>query len=106
MRPNFSETFFGENVAWDPAQFLAKTWCPYLFWVLRNLPHKFEKLAHVPKSAKKNVTIWASRKARAPKTPSEVKLGENLAEFEKNATQIMIFLPHFHGRKIFNYQSF
>ena len=53
MKPNFSETFFGENVAWDPAQFLAKTWCPYLFWVLRNLPHKFEKLAHVPKSAKK-----------------------------------------------------
>ena len=25
----------------------------YLFWVLRNLPHKFEKLAHVTKSAKK-----------------------------------------------------
>ena len=59
--------FVGENVASDLAQFLAKTWYPYLFSVLRNLPHKFEKLADVTKSAKKNVTIWAPRKARAPK---------------------------------------
>ena len=57
-----------ENVAQEPAQLLAETWCPYLLWVLRNLPHKFEKLAHVTKSAKKNVTIWASRSTRAPKT--------------------------------------
>ena len=64
----FSKTFFDENVAYDPAHFLAKTWCPYLFWVLRNLPHKFEKLVYVTESAKKNVTKWASRKARAPKT--------------------------------------
>ena len=68
MKPNFSKFFFDENVAEDPAQLLAKTWCPYLLWVLRNLPHKFEKLAHVTKSAKKSVTIWAPRKARAPKS--------------------------------------
>ena len=49
----FSKIFFGENVAQEPAQLLAETWCPYLLWVSRNLPHKFEKLAHVTKSAKK-----------------------------------------------------
>ena len=49
----FSKFFFDENVAQEPAQLLAETWCPYLLWVLRNLPHKFEKLAHVTKSAKK-----------------------------------------------------
>ena len=49
----FSKFFFGENVAQEPARLLAETWCPYLLWVLRNLPHKFEKLAHVTKSAKK-----------------------------------------------------
>ena len=49
----FSKIFFSENVAQEPAQLLAETWCPYLLWVLRNLPHKFEKLAHVTKSAKK-----------------------------------------------------
>ena len=68
MKPNFFEFFFDEDVAQEPAQRLAETWCPYLLWVLRNLPHKFEKLTHVTKSAKKNVTIWASRSARAPKT--------------------------------------
>ena len=99
MKPNFFSNFFvDEIVAQEPAQLLAETWCPYLLWVLRNLPHKFEKLAHVTKSAKKkrhhmgilaplvpqklnannkaprfarrlkNVTIWASRSARAPKT--------------------------------------
>ena len=52
--------FFIEIVAEDPVQHLAKTWCPYLFWVLINLPHNFEKVAHVTKSAKKNVTIWAT----------------------------------------------
>ena len=62
------KTIFHENVAEDPAQLLAKTWCPYLFWVLRNLPRNFEKLANVTKSAKKNDTIWAPCKARAPKT--------------------------------------
>ena len=49
----FSKFFFDENVAQEPAQLLVETWCPYLLWVLRNLPHKFEKLAHVTKSAKK-----------------------------------------------------
>ena len=49
----FSKFFFNENVAQEPAQLLAEIWCPYLLWVLRNLPHKFEKLAHVTKSAKK-----------------------------------------------------
>ena len=83
MKPNFFSNFLcNENVSQEPAQLLAETWCPYLLWVLRNLPHKFEKLAHVTKSAKKkrhhmgislrscpkNVTIWASRSARAPKT--------------------------------------
>ena len=69
MKPNFFRIFFfDEIVAQEPAQLLAETWCPYLLWVLRNLPHKFETLAHVTKSAKKNVTIWASRKARAPET--------------------------------------
>ena len=54
MKPNFFRIFFfDENVAQEPAQLLAETWCPYLLWVLRNLPHKFEKLAHVTKSAKK-----------------------------------------------------
>ena len=53
MKPNFFEFFFDEFVAQEPAQLLAETWCPYLLWVLRNLPHKFEKLAHVTKSAKK-----------------------------------------------------
>ena len=53
MKPNFFEFFFDENVAQELAQLLAETWCPYLLWVLRNLPHKFEKLAHVTKSAKK-----------------------------------------------------
>ena len=71
MKPNFFEFFFNKNVAQEPAQLLAQTWCPYLLWVLRNLPHKFEKLAHVTKSAKKNVTIWASRSARAPKNVFE-----------------------------------
>ena len=53
MKPNFFQIFFDENVAQEPAQLLAESWCPYLLWVLRNLPHKFEKLAHVMKSAKK-----------------------------------------------------
>ena len=74
MKPNFFfDFFFTEKVAQEPAQLLAETWCPYLLWVLRNLPHKFEKLAHVTKSAKKNVTIWASRSARAPKNTRQRK---------------------------------
>ena len=52
MKP-FFENFSGENVAQDPVQLLAQIWCPYLFWVLKNLPYKFEKMAHVTKSAKK-----------------------------------------------------
>ena len=97
LKPIFFEIFFDENGAQEPAQLLAETWCPYMLWVLRNLPHTFEKLAHVTKTAKKtspyghlaklepqklnannkarrfarrlkNVTIWAPRKARAPKT--------------------------------------
>ena len=63
----FRKYFFGENIAEDSAELLAKTWCLYIFWVLRNLPHKFENLADVTKSAKKNVIIWSPRKARAPK---------------------------------------
>ena len=57
----FSEIFsFDENVDENPAQLLAKTWCPYLLWVLRNLPHKFEKLAYVMKSTKKKTCrAWA-----------------------------------------------
>ena len=54
-------------------QVLAKTWYPYLFSVLRNLSHKFENLADVTKSAEKNVTIWASRKARAPRKTEQSK---------------------------------
>ena len=53
MKPNFFRIFFDENVAQKRAQFLVETWCPYLLWVLRNLPQNFEKLAHVTKSAKK-----------------------------------------------------
>ena len=69
MKPNFFDFFFDENVAQEPAQLLAETWCPYLLWVLRNLPHKFEKLAHVTKSAKKKTSPYGqSRSARAPKT--------------------------------------
>ena len=59
MKPTFFEFFFNENVAQEPAQLLAETWCPHLLWVLRNLPHKFEKLAHVTKSAKKNIGATA-----------------------------------------------
>ena len=33
---------FGENVAYDLAQFSAKSWYPYLFLILRNLPQNFE----------------------------------------------------------------
>ena len=62
MKPNFfSNFFFDENIAQEPAQLLAETWCPYLLWDLRNLPHKFEKLAHVTKSAKKNIGATACR---------------------------------------------
>ena len=72
MKKHF-DVIFGQNVAYetilynlrnhvfDPAQLLAKTWCRYLFWVFRNLPHKFEKLAHVTQSAKKkrhHMGIW------------------------------------------------
>ena len=88
----FSKFFFDENVAQEPAQLLAETWCPYLLLVLRNLPHKFEKLAHVTKSAKKkrhhmgtsqssipkNVTIWAPRKTRAPNILVNVMVEHNL----------------------------
>ena len=55
----FFEIFFNKNVAHEPAQLFVVTWCPYLLWVLRNLPHKFEKLAHVTKSAKKNIGATA-----------------------------------------------
>ena len=76
MKPNFSTFFFDETVVDNPAQLLAKTWYPYLFWVWGNLPLKIEKLAHVTKLAKKtspyghlanlepqkqNSTIWAPR---------------------------------------------
>ena len=59
------KNFFSENLAEDPAQRLAKTWCPYLFWVLRNLPSL--KSWHISRNLRKNVTIWAPRKALAPK---------------------------------------
>ena len=36
----FSKFFFDENVAQEPAQLLAETWCPYLLWVMG-----FEKFA-------------------------------------------------------------
>ena len=61
MKPIFLKIFFNENVAQEPAQLLAETGCPYLLWVLRNLPHKFEKLALVTKSAKKNIAATACR---------------------------------------------
>ena len=57
----FFKTFFDEIVAEDPGQFVAKTLCPYLGWLLRNLPHKFEKLALVAKSAKKNIGATGCR---------------------------------------------
>ena len=65
-KPNFLK-ISAEDVAKDAAQLLAETWCPHLLWALRNLPHKFEKLAQ-HEICEKNVTIWAPRKARAPKT--------------------------------------
>ena len=67
MKPNFFESFFNENVGKDPVQLLAKTWFPYLFWVLRNLPHMFENWHMSRNLRQKNVTIWAPRKAHAPK---------------------------------------
>ena len=80
MKPNFFfEFFFDENVAQEPAQLLAETWCPYLLWVLRNLPHKFEKLAHVTKSAKKNIGATACRAwARAETFNGLQKVLENV----------------------------
>ena len=80
MKPNFfSKFFFDENVAQEPAQLLAETWCPYLLWVLRNLPHKFEKLAHVTKSAKKNIGATACRAwARAETFNGLQKVLENV----------------------------
>ena len=79
MKPNFFEFFFNEIVAQEPAQLLAETWCPYLLWVLRNLPHKFEKLAHVTKSAKKNIGATACRAwARAETFNGLQKVLENV----------------------------
>ena len=67
MTPNFVEIFFDENVAEDPVLLSAKTWCPYLFWVLGNLPHTFERKAGTcHEICEKSVTIWAPRNARAP----------------------------------------
>ena len=62
----FSKFFFDEIVAQESAQLLVETLCPYLLWVLRNLPHKFEKLAHVTKSAKEKTGATAiARRLRA-----------------------------------------
>ena len=55
LKQTQSEKNFEITFSLKPAQLLAKTLCPYLFWVLRNLHHKFQKLAHVTKSAKKNI---------------------------------------------------
>ena len=54
----FLKIGFNENVAEDPVQLSAKTWCPYLLWVLRNLPHRFESWHMSRNLRKKNVTIW------------------------------------------------
>ena len=50
----FFKNFFSKNLILnqkDLAQLLVKTWYPYLFSILRNSPHKFEKLADLTKSA-------------------------------------------------------
>ena len=79
MKPIFFRFFFNENVAQEPAQLLAETWCPYLLWVSRNLPHKFEKLAHVTKTAKKNIGATACRAwARAETFNGLQKVLENV----------------------------
>ena len=39
----YFENFIRQYGVYDLVRLLAKTWCPYLFCVLRNLPHKFEK---------------------------------------------------------------
>ena len=80
MKPNFfRKFFFDETVVQEPAQLLAETWCPYMLLVLRNLPHKFEKLAHVTKSAKKNIGATACRAwARAETFNGLQKVLENV----------------------------
>ena len=50
--------FINNKVAEDLAQGLAKTWCPYLLWVLRNFPYNFEKIAR-HEICEKNT--WARR---------------------------------------------
>ena len=72
MKPIFfRKFFFGENVAQEPAQLLAETWCPYPLWVSRNLPHKFEKLAHVTKSAKKKRHHMGNLAPLVPQTDAD-----------------------------------
>ena len=68
--------FFGKNVAWDPAQLLGKTWYPYLFSVLRNLPHKFEMLADVTNLRKKRHRMGTSQSSSPKNFRQNVQLIE------------------------------
>ena len=47
MKSTFLAFVFVKNVAYDLPHFLAKTFYPYLFSVLKKFPHKFEKLKSV-----------------------------------------------------------
>ena len=84
----FSKIFFGENVAQEPAQLLAETWCPYLLWGLRNLPHKFEKLAHVTKSAKKKRHHMGNL---APLVPQKQSRDTQISILQRNLRLLMQF---------------
>ena len=70
----FFDFFFGEIVAWDFVQLLAKTWSPCFLGF-----KKFEMWAHVTKSAKKTPPYRHSRKARGPK---KTKSGETLGQLK------------------------
>ena len=53
MKLYFFENVFQQQGSLGSCATFSETSCPYLFCVLRNLPHNFEKRADVTKSAKK-----------------------------------------------------
>ena len=73
----FLKILFDENVAQDLAQLLARTLYPYLFWVLRNLPHNFEKVADGGRmqSAKKTLDHMGTSQSSSPqKTTTHIRI--------------------------------
>ena len=57
-----------------------------------NFASQIGKLAHVTKSAKKNVTLWASRKARAPnKNRNTEQVFKVMSEKKHRLEEVMFF---------------